>query len=101
MFPSHDRGLENIKKTFAEDPVGFISDASIILTGGGTLATKVGPLTKIGEQAKKIDDLFNLLPPGIPQGSQKINRDGVTLYQDGDTFYAIQNDEVVIVDIDG
>ena len=50
---------------------------------------------------EKIDDLFNLLPPGIPKGSQKINRDGVTLYQDGDTFYAIQNDEVVIVDIDG
>jgi len=50
---------------------------------------------------EKIDDLFNLLPPGIPKGSQKINKDGVTLYQDGDTFYAIQNDEVVIVDIDG
>ena len=50
---------------------------------------------------EKIDDLFNLLPPGIPKGSQKINKDGVTLYQDGDTFYAIQNDEAVIVDIDG
>jgi len=50
---------------------------------------------------EKIDDLFNLLPPGIPKGSKKINKDGVTLYQDGDTFYAIQNDEVVIVDIDG
>ena len=50
---------------------------------------------------EKIDDLFNLLPPGIPKGSQKINKDGVTLYQDGDTFYAIKNGEVVIVDIDG
>jgi len=28
-------GWENIKKTVSEDPVGFASDVSAILTGGG------------------------------------------------------------------
>lgn len=66
-FANRYGGLENIKKTFAEDPVGFISDASIILTGGGTLATKVGPLTKIGEQAKKVGQAIDPLTGKITQ----------------------------------
>ena len=33
-------GMENIKKTIAQDPVGFMSDAASILTFGGTLAAK-------------------------------------------------------------
>lgn len=33
--------LENIKQTLATDPVGLLSDLSIVLTGGGALVTKV------------------------------------------------------------
>jgi hypothetical protein len=35
-------GIENLKKTVSEDPVGFLVDASTVLTGGGTLAAKTG-----------------------------------------------------------
>mgnify|MGYP003673732719 CR=1 FL=1 len=33
-------GIENIKKTFRTDPVGFAADLSIILTGGATVVPK-------------------------------------------------------------
>lgn len=34
-------GIENLKKTMAEDPVGFASDLSLILTGGGAGAARL------------------------------------------------------------
>ena len=33
-------GLDNIKNTLIEDPVGFLADASMVLTGGGGLAAR-------------------------------------------------------------
>lgn len=49
--------MESIKKTIASDPVGFLSDLSIIITGGSTGAVKVvqlsGKLSKIGTKAVK------------------------------------------------
>ena len=33
--------LDNIKKTFATDPAGFLADGAAVLTGGGTLLRKV------------------------------------------------------------
>jgi len=53
-FANRYGGLENIKKTFAQDPAGFLADASIVLTGGGTLAAKTPQLAKIGQAAKTI-----------------------------------------------
>ncbi len=41
-------GWENVKKTFAEDPIGFLSDVSTVLTGSGALA-KAGGLAKTAE----------------------------------------------------
>lgn len=35
-------GLENIKETFKNDPVGVLGDLSLILTGGGGLVAKTG-----------------------------------------------------------
>ena len=35
-------GLENIKKTLTQDPVGFAADIAGLLTGGGTMAARVG-----------------------------------------------------------
>jgi len=47
-------GLENIKKTVSEDPVGFMADVSTLLTGGGSAMSKIGPIAKIGETVSKI-----------------------------------------------
>lgn len=44
--------LENFKNTVLEDPVGFLSDASILLTGGGAAVSKLGQVSKIGQVAK-------------------------------------------------
>jgi len=45
-------GIEKAKKTVLEDPVGFASDLSIFLTGGGAVAAKVGKVGKLGKLAK-------------------------------------------------
>jgi len=45
--------LENIKRTIASDPVGFLGDASMLFTGGGSLAAKVPGLTKAGKFVAK------------------------------------------------
>lgn len=45
-------GLENVKNTFKEDPVGMLGDLSLILTGGAGLAAKTAGTTgKIGRIA--------------------------------------------------
>lgn len=45
---------EAAKRTFAKDPVGFASDVSIILTGGGAAAAKVpAAIAKAGRIANK------------------------------------------------
>lgn len=42
-------GWENIKRTFAEDPVGLAADVSLPLTGGGSLAARApGVVGQIG-----------------------------------------------------
>ena len=51
-------GVENIKKTIAEDPVGLLGDVAGLLTGGGMaaakgagLAGKAGKISKIGKSS--------------------------------------------------
>jgi hypothetical protein len=41
FFKDRYGGVENVKRTMAEDPVGFASDLAAVLTGGELLATKV------------------------------------------------------------
>ncbi len=41
-------GIENLKKTFYEDPIGVLSDLSIILGGGGAALKGAGTVSKIG-----------------------------------------------------
>lgn len=41
-FKERYGGLENIRETFATDPVGFAADAATLFTGGGALAAKAG-----------------------------------------------------------
>jgi len=60
FFKDRYGSLENIKKTFATDPVGMLADVSIILTGGSTLPAKlsgtVGQVSKVVGTAGKIID---------------------------------------------
>ncbi len=59
---SFAEALENIKKTMAEDPVGFLSDASILVSGGATAVaklavtgSKVAKVAKVAQAAKFAD----------------------------------------------
>jgi hypothetical protein len=46
-------GIEELQKTLQEDPVGFMSDLSAVITGGATLAAKVpGQVGKLGKIAQ-------------------------------------------------
>jgi len=66
FFVKRYGGAENIKKTMASDPVGFLSDAAGVLSMGGLAAMKapgtVGIIAKAtGEVGKAIDPLSNAL----------------------------------------
>lgn len=50
FFKDRYGGVENIKRTLAEDPVGAAADASMLLTGGGSAASRApGLLGKAGQ----------------------------------------------------
>jgi hypothetical protein len=57
FFKDRYGGLENIKKTFATDPVGMLSDVSILFTGGAALAPKASATANILNKASKIDPI--------------------------------------------
>lgn len=45
-------GYENLKRTMAEDPIGFLGDLSIVLTGGAMSARKLGAASTADVLAK-------------------------------------------------
>lgn len=48
-------GIEQLKKTMAKDPAGFLTDVSVVLTGGGSLAVKApGVVGKVGQVANTV-----------------------------------------------
>lgn len=47
FFSERYGGLENIKRTMANDPVGFAADLSAFMTGGAAIAAKVGVPAKV------------------------------------------------------
>jgi hypothetical protein len=54
FFKDRYGGLNNIKETFATDPMGMLSDISIILSGGATLAPKASATANVLTKASKI-----------------------------------------------
>ena len=56
-FADRYGGLENVKKTFATDPAGLLSDLSIIFTGGAMIAPKASAAANILTKASKIDPI--------------------------------------------
>ena len=56
-FKERYGGLDNIKKTFATDPVALLSDVSIILSGGAMIAPKGSALASTLSKASKIEPI--------------------------------------------
>ena len=57
-------GLENIKRTVAEDPAGFLADiAGLAMGGGGAVAKAAGTAGKLGSVAKKVSQAGRAIDP--------------------------------------
>ncbi len=63
-FANRYGSLEKAKQTFANDPVGFAGDASILFTGGSTLATRVPGLA--GKTTSAINKVGQAIDPVTP-----------------------------------
>ena len=64
FFADRYGGLENLKKTMATDPMGLLSDVSIVLTGGATLVPKLAGTTgKIGSISSKVGKVASAIDP--------------------------------------
>jgi hypothetical protein len=70
--------LEQIKQTLATDPVGLLSDLSVVLTGGGTLAAKLpaaaGNVGKIASTVGKVVDPINVAAKGVAAASPIVSK---------------------------
>lgn len=78
FFVERYGSLENIKKTLATDPVGMLSDASIIFTGGGMLAAKTGKVGKVASDIGKAIDPVNLAAQTVKTGADLSKRANIT-----------------------
>ena len=70
--------LDNIKQTLATDPVGLLSDLSVVLTGGGTLAAKLpaaaGTVGKVASTVGKVVDPVNVAAKGVAAASPIVSK---------------------------
>ena len=62
FFADRYGGFENVAQTLRDDPVGFLADASMILTGGATLSARV-PTVMAGAVAKNINKVAKTIDP--------------------------------------
>ena len=65
FFAERYGGLENIKKTFATDPMGMLADVSVVLTAGASLPAKTSGT--VGQVAKVVSSTGKAIDP-ITQG---------------------------------
>lgn len=56
-FAERYGGVENIKKTLVEDPAGIALDASMLLSGGSTLAAKGAKVSELAGAARTVNVL--------------------------------------------
>jgi len=59
FFKERYGGWENVKRTMAEDPVGFLSDASTLISGGAGLLAKTPVIGKTMATVSKVADVVN------------------------------------------
>lgn len=75
FFANRYGGVENLKKTMAEDPAGFVMDLSTVLTGGGSLAAKApGMLGKAGATARAVGEAVNPVTAPFRAGAGLLNK---------------------------
>ena len=68
-------GVEEIKNTLATDPVGALGDVSMLLSGGGMAAAKIGKLQQL---AKALETAGNVTNPLLPiQKAAEMSMQGV------------------------
>src|SRR5258705_7603335 len=75
-------GIDNIKRTLASDPVGFAADASLLLTGGGSLAARApGIFGKAGEVTSTVGRAIDPLNQAalLAKGAGKVVTEGTGL----------------------
>lgn len=63
-FVNRYGSIENIKNTFATDPVGFAGDASVLFTGGSALAAKIPNVA--GKTTETISQIGRAIDPVTP-----------------------------------
>jgi len=62
FFADRYGGFENVAQTLRDDPVGFLADASMILTGGAMISARV-PTVMAGAVAKNINKVAVAIDP--------------------------------------
>ena len=76
FFADRYGGWEAIKNTIATDPVGFLADASMVLTGGGGLAARapsvVGRVGRAAQQAGRAVEPVTLATKGVKRAGRAL-----------------------------
>ena len=76
MLKDRYGSFENINKTMVEDPAGFLSDLSLFISGGASLAGKVPAIAKTAEkvgQAARLVDPISAIAVGVSKTSKPMN----------------------------
>lgn len=63
FFADRYGGIENFKKTLAEDPAGFAMDLSTVLSGGGAAAARIPGAARVANTVRKTAEWTN--PVGV------------------------------------
>ena len=63
---------KDFKAAVAQDPVGIMSDFATVLSGGGGLASKIGPLSKAGQVVQKASQLADPLSAAAGKAASHI-----------------------------
>lgn len=72
-FADRYGGLENVKKTIATDPAGFMADASVVLGGGGAALKATGVLNKAANVANQAGHIANPITLGLSAANKTAN----------------------------
>lgn len=79
-------GIENVKRTFAADPAGFLADASMVITGGASALVRApGTIGKVAQKAQKVGEKLNPLEYAVeygakvPEAAGKLTAEGLGL----------------------
>ncbi len=74
-FKERYGGVNNVKESFKNDPVGVVADISILFSGGAMLAPKGGAMANIATKGATVTDPISAtiaLGQGVKNTSQKI-----------------------------